>query len=166
MPGFAIHGAPRTKKTSQQIIQIPKAASRACYSCGHRPSFPKIMPSEQYREWEAAAIRECMTIKPKLRAAGVDLPIAHPIGIEALFYLAPTKAGSMRLDCPDLSNLLEALADMLQEAGIIQDDRLIEDWDGSRRVLGEPRVEVFITILKEIPVQEVLSLRSTARITL
>ena len=62
----------------------------------------------------------------------------------------------MRLDCPDLSNLMEALADMLQEAEIIKDDRQIADWDGSRRMLGEPRVEVFIAILEEIPVQESL----------
>jgi Holliday junction resolvase RusA-like endonuclease len=104
-----------------------------------------------------------MTIKPKLIAAGVELPIVHPIGIEALFYLAPTKSGAMRLDCPDLSNLMEALADMLQEAGIIKDDRQIEDWDGSRRMLGEPRVEVFIAILQEIPVQEGLYVEPDAR---
>ena len=114
------------------------------------------MPSAAYQEWEHAAIVQCMTIRPKLRAAGVELPIVHPIGIEALFYLAPTKGGLMRRDCPDLSNLLEAVADMLQVAEIIKDDRQICDWDGSRRLLGEPRVEVFITISEEIPIQESL----------
>jgi Holliday junction resolvase RusA-like endonuclease len=149
VPGFVVRGAPRSKKNSPRIFTTGKV----CRTCGKRDGFPSVHPSLAYEEWEADAIRQCMTIKPKLRAAGVELPIVHPISIEALFYLAPTKAGSMRLDCPDLSNLLEALADMLQEAGIIQDDRLIEDWDGSRRLLGEPRVEVFIAILSKSPVQ-------------
>jgi Holliday junction resolvase RusA-like endonuclease len=133
-----------------------------CRVCGRRGGFPKVLPSLAFEEWQSDAIRQCMLIKPKLIAAGVELPIVHPIGIEALFYLAPAKSGAMRLDCPDLSNLMEAVADMLQEAGIIQDDRLIADWDGSRRLLGEPRVEVFITVLEEIPVQEKLYVESDA----
>jgi len=152
IPGFKISGRPITKKNSPRIVNI----GPMCRVCGKRGGFPKVLPSEAYRTWEEDAIRQCMLIKPKLRAAGVELPIVHPVGIEALFYLAPTKAGAMRLDCPDLSNLMEAVADMLQEAGILQDDRLIADWDGSRRLLGEPRVEIFIEILEEIPVQEKL----------
>jgi Holliday junction resolvase RusA-like endonuclease len=152
IPGFKISGRPITKKNSPRIVNI----GPMCRVCGKRGGFPKVLPSEAYRTWEEDAIRQCMAIKPKLRAAGVELPIVHPVGIEALFYIAPTKAGAMRLDCPDLSNLMEAVADMLQEAGILQDDRLIADWDGSRRLLGEPRVEIFIEILEEIPVQEKL----------
>jgi Holliday junction resolvase RusA-like endonuclease len=150
IPGFVIRGPVRSKKNSPVVVNI----GPMCMRCGKRGGFPKVLPSEAYRAWEADAIKQCMTIKPKLRASGVEIPIVHPIGIEALFYLAPTKSGAMRLDCPDLSNLMEALADMLQQAGIIRDDRQIADWDGSRRMLGEPRVEVFITILEEIPVQE------------
>ena len=152
IPGFVVHGAPRSKKNSPRIVNI----GPMCRTCGKRGGFPKILPSLAFEEWQADAIRQCMLIKPKLVAVGVELPIVHPVGIEALFYLAPTKEGRMRLDCPDLSNLMEAVADMLQEAGILQDDRLIADWDGSRRLLGEPRVEIFITILEEIPVQESL----------
>ena len=152
VPGFVIYGTPRSKKTSNRVVNI----GPMCRVCGKRGGFPKVLPSEAYCEWEADAVRQCMDIKVKLRNAGIELPIAHPIGIEALFYLAPTKEGRMRLDCPDLSNLMEALADMLQEAGIIKDDRQIADWDGSRRLLGEPRIEVFIAILETIPVQEVL----------
>jgi Holliday junction resolvase RusA-like endonuclease len=153
VPGFVIRAAPRTKKGHGRIITIPNRKP-ACRCCGHKPGFPKLLPSDAYEKWEADAIRQCMTIKPKLIAAGVELPIVHPIGIEAVFYLSPTKEGLMRLDCPDLSNLLEAVGDMLQEAGIIKDDRIICDWDGSRRLLGEPRVEIYITILETIPVQE------------
>lgn len=144
VPGFVIYGAPRSKKNSPRIVNI----GPMCRVCGKRGGFPKVLPSLAFEEWQADAIRQCMLIKPKLVAVGVELPIVHPVGIEALFYLAPTKEGRMRLNCPDLSNLMEAVADMLQEAGILQDDRLIADWDGSRRLLGEPRVEIFITILE------------------
>ena len=158
IPGVVIRGPVRSKKNSPRVF----GTGPVCRLCGKRSGFPSVRPSEAYEIWEADAILQCMTIKPKLIAAGVELPIVHPVGIEALFYLAPTKAGAMRLDCPDLSNLMEAVADMLQEAGIIKDDRQIEDWDGSRRLLGEPRVEVYITILEEIPVQE--SLLDTAQV--
>jgi len=150
VPGFAIHGAPRTKKNSPRIVNI----GPMCRACGKRGGFPKVLPSLAYEEWESAALRECMAIKPKLRAAGVELPIVAPIGIEALVYRDRAVG--------DLSNYLEAVGDMLQAAGIIQDDKQIEDWDGSRRLkdANNPRVEIFITILQEIPVQEVLICQS------
>lgn len=159
VPGFVLRGAPRSKKNSPRVVNI----GPMCRACGKRGGFPKVLPSLAFEEWQHDAVIQCMKIKPNLIAAGVELPIVHPVGIEALFYVAPTKSGVMRLDCPDLSNLMEALADMLQEAGIIKDDRQIEDWDGTRRMLGEPRIEVFITILQKVPVQEALYVESNAR---
>ena len=119
--GFAIRGAPRSKKNSPRVFNN----GPMCRTCGKRGGFPKVLPSLAYEEWEAAALRECLVIAPKLRAAGVDLPIVHPVGIEALIY--------RDRNVGDLSNFLEAVGDMLQAAGIIKDDRQIEDWDGSRR---------------------------------
>ncbi len=155
VPGFAITGIPRSKKNSQRVVNI----GPMCRVCGKRGGFPKVLPSKAFEAWELAALRECMIVKPKLRAAGVELPIMGQIGIEALFYLPPTAAGLMRLDCPDLSNLFEAVGDMLQKAEIIGDDRQIEDWDNSRRLLDRerPRVEIFITVIGHAPpVQEKL----------
>ena len=151
VPGFVVRGIPRTKKNSPRVVNI----GPMCRTCGKRGGFPKVLPSLAYEQWETAALRECTAIKPKLRAAGVELPIVHPISVEALFYLVPTNNGLMRLDCPDISNLEEAVGDMMQEAGIIANDRQIEDWDGSRRFLDKsnPRVEIYITILQEVPVQ-------------
>lgn len=154
VPGFVIHGTPRSKKNSPRIVNI----GPMCRACGKRGGFPKVLPSLAYEEWEAAAVRECMTIKAALRAAGIELPIAAPIHVEALFYLLPTKDGRMRADCPDVSNLQEAVGDMLETAGIILNDRQIEDWDGTRRRLdaANPRVEIFIEILATMPVQETI----------
>lgn len=119
-----------------------------CRVCGKRGGFPKVLPSLAYEQWEAAALRECVGIKAALRAAGIELPIVAPISVEALIY--------RDRNVGDLSNFLEAIADMMQAAGIIEDDRQIEDWDGSRRLKDatNPRCEIFITILEEIPVQE------------
>lgn len=146
VPGFVIHGAPRSKKNSPRVVNI----GPMCRTCGKRGGFPKVLPSLAYEEWEAAALRECMMIKPKLIAAGIELPILHPVGVEALIY--------RDRNVGDLSNFLEAIGDMLQAAGIIQDDKQIEDWDGSRRLkdAANPRVEIFISILEEIPIQESL----------
>lgn len=148
VPGFVVRGAPRTKKNSPRIVTIPRKGALRCHTCGHMTGFPRILPSEAYEEWESAALRECLVIRPVLTAAGFTLPITSPIGIEALIY--------RDRNVGDLSNYLEAVADMLQAAGIIADDRQIEDWDGSRRLIDRdnPRVEIYITILEETPIQE------------
>jgi Holliday junction resolvase RusA-like endonuclease len=144
VPGFVIHGPPRTKKTSNRIVSI----GPMCRTCGKRGGFPKVLPSEAYEAWESSALRECVPIKIALRAAGIDLPIVHPISVEALIY--------RERNVGDLSNYLEAVADMLQGSKIIIDDKIIEDWDGSRRLKDatDPRVEIYITIIEEIPTQE------------
>jgi Holliday junction resolvase RusA-like endonuclease len=137
VPGFVVRGAPRTKKTHSRIISIPIKGKHRCHACGHMPGFPKILPSEAYEAWEAAALREMMTIKPRL---GIELPITGPVGVEALIY--------RDRNVGDLSNYLEAVADMLQAAGVLKDDRQIEDWDGSRRLIDRvnPRVEIYIAL--------------------
>lgn len=38
----------------------------------------------------------------------------------------------------DLSNLLEGPSDLLQDAGVIKNDRLIQSYDGSRKLFGRP----------------------------
>jgi len=149
VPGFVIRGAVRSKKTSQRIITIPKKGAHRCH-CGHLPGFPKILPSEAHEAWHAAAMSQCYEVKRLLQSAGVVLPISSPISVEALFY-----QDANRSDC---TGLYESLADLLQDAMIITNDKIIEDWDGTRRLLDKasPRVEVFLTILESVPVQESL----------
>lgn len=146
LPGFKILGIPRTKKTSNRVVNI----GPMCRTCGKRGGFPKVLPSLAYEEWLSAAQGQLNVIKERLVAWGAVLPIEAPVGIEAHIY--------RDRNVGDLSNFLEAIGDMLQAAGIIKDDRQIEDWDGSRRLkdADNPRVEVFITILEDIAVQESL----------
>jgi hypothetical protein len=152
IPGIVISGPPRTKKTSNNVIFLPKKGSRACGACGHRPGFPKVMPSDAFREWELAALTQTVGIKTEFRRRGIVLPIAGMVSIEALIYRAQLSG--------DACGFYQAIGDMLQSAGILSNDNQIEDWDGSRRLkdAGRPRVEIYITVVQERAVQEDLPL--------
>ena len=71
--------------------------------------------------------------------------IDYPVQVTALYYM-PTKRQ------PDLINLEEATADILERANIIKNDSLIMSWDGSR-IAGvdrdNPRVQIEIKRLEE-----------------
>lgn len=124
---FVIKLPPISKKNSQQIM-INRATGR-----------PFIMPSKQYKEYEKAA----MWFIPKLRQAQ---PIDYPVNVKCLFYM-PT-----RRKC-DLTNMLEAIDDVMVKAGLLEDDNytIIQSHDGSRVMYDKenPRTEVTITAIKE-----------------
>jgi len=144
---FTISGAPRTKKTSQRIVQVKgRNGSR---------SFTKILPSVSHGEWFKHAMTHACCIRQQLRASGVPLPIEGTIGVSAIFY--------RDRDCGDLLGYEQALADWLQEpkvnqhgkqtrggAGIIRDDVQIKSWDGSRlaKDARSPRIEAEITLIE------------------
>lgn len=116
---FTIHGAPITKKNSQQILTNPKT---------HRPF---IAPSKQYKAYEAKALKELG--KPKRP------PLDTPLNMKCLYYM-PTRRKA------DLCNLIEATCDIFTKAGIILDDNssIVKGHDGSRVLYDKdnPRVEV------------------------
>lgn len=120
---FTIPLPPISKKNSQQIL-INKATGR-----------PFIMPSKKYKEYEKAALRYV----PKIYT---PTPIDYPVNVKCLFYM-PTKR-----KC-DLTNLLEAIDDIMVKAGLLFDDdyTVIESHDGSRVLYDKewPRTEVYIT---------------------
>lgn len=65
------------------------------------------------------------------------------MAVKALYWMPDKRR-------PDLINLEEATADILEAAGIINNDRDIDNWDGSR-IMGvdkeNPRVEI---VIKEV----------------
>ena len=115
--------APITKKNSMRIMHSSKTGK------------PFIMPSKQYQDYEAEAVWHC-------KKAGVHEPIAYPVEVKCLFYM-PTKRRV------DLTNLLEAVDDVLVRAGVLKDDHsgIIVSHDGSRVLYDKenPRTEVSIT---------------------
>ena len=121
--------APITKKNHQQIItkKMPGGKSR-----------PMVIPSKQYREYEKAC-GEYLDVPSGLH-------IDYAVNIQATYYM-PTRRRV------DLTNLHEALHDILVHYDILADDncRIIASTDGSRvkHDKAEPRTEVIITALEE-----------------
>lgn len=120
---FTVPIPPISKKNSQQIL-INKATGR-----------PFIMPSKQYKDYEKIAL----LFMPKLIR-----PIDFPCNVKCLFYM-PTHR-----KC-DLTNLLEAIDDIMVKSGLLDDDNftIIESHDYSRILYDKenPRTEIYITRL-------------------
>lgn len=119
---------PVTKKNSQRIMHSSKTGK------------PFIMPSQQYRDYEAEAAWYC-------KSTGVQSPIESPVEVTCLFYM-PTRRKV------DLTNLLEAIDDVLVRAGVLKDDHsgIIVSHDGSRVRYDKdnPRTVVFIREKRDV----------------
>jgi Holliday junction resolvase RusA-like endonuclease len=117
---FTIPLAPISKKNSQQILLNRKTGK------------PFIMPSKKYKEYEEAA----RWFLPKIPT------ITTAVNVKCLFYM-PTHR-----KC-DLTNMLEAVDDILVGASVLQDDNftIVQSHDGSRVLYDKehPRTEVYIT---------------------
>jgi Holliday junction resolvase RusA-like endonuclease len=116
-----VPGIPRTKKNSPRIVRIG--------------NFNKILPSKAYLDWEKAAI---LHLTPHLAKLRDILPLECPVNCSATFYRDANRG--------DACNYYQALADMLEKAGVIRDDVQIEQWDGSRLTKSDtyPRIEVLL----------------------
>lgn len=122
---FTIPLAPISKKNSQRIM-----TNRATGK-------PFIMPSAQYKQYERDAAR----FLPR----GVH--VAEPVNVKCLFYM-PTRRKV------DLTNLLEAIDDIMVKAGLLADDNseIVQSHDGSRVFYDKanPRTEIIITKNNEV----------------
>ena len=91
---------------------------------------PMIIPSKNYKEFERAALWY-------IEKTGID----YSVNIKALFYMKTKRR-------VDLTNLLEALDDVLVKGGMLVDDNsnIIASHDGSRVLYDKenPRIEVEI----------------------
>lgn len=119
---YTIKIPPITKKNSQQILTNKKTGR------------PFIMPSAKYKQYEREAQWFLKPRPPK--------PIGCSLNVKCLFFL-PTRRRT------DLTNLLEAVDDVLVQAGIIEDDHsgIVTAHDGSRVLYDKdnPRTEIIIT---------------------
>ena len=121
---FTLRMPPISKKNSQQIM-VNKATGR-----------PFIMPSKNFVQYQ----KDALWFIPKLTN-----PIDYAVNVKCLFYM-PT-----RRKC-DLTNLLEAIDDIMVKSGLLADDNftIIESHDGSRVLYDKEnsRTEVYITMVK------------------
>jgi len=79
---------------------------------------------------------------------GLKIPIDCSIHAKFFFHYPDTIVRKRKTGPPltrktkrviDLSNLLQGIEDVLQDCGVILDDKLIESYDGSRRIYGSSR---------------------------
>ena len=119
---------PRTKKNNQQIVYNSKTKQ------------PFIIQSEKYKQYE----RDAAWFLRKPAA-----PFNSPVNIRCIFYRDSERR------C-DLTNLLEAIDDILVKYKIIADDnfKIIAGHDGSRVYIDRknPRTEIYIETFDDIGV--------------
>ncbi len=128
---YLITGRPITKKNSGRY---GKSGGRS-----------RLLPSKQFEEYEKSALWQ---LRCQRRP---DVPLACPVNLRVEYYM-PNRKG-----WPDLMGLIQATADILQDAGILADDGYIATLIGCH-IAGidkaEPRAEIQVTTLT--PEQSVL----------
>jgi len=113
-------GRPITKKNHQQIVVS-----------GNGRRF--VIQSKAYRQYEKDCLKQLMYLYKGKTIEG-------QLSMKCLYYM-PTKAR------PDLLNLEQATADILEKAKVIENDKNIYSFDGSR-IAGvdklNPRCEILL----------------------
>ncbi len=119
---LVIETAPRTKKNHGRIMRMGR--------------FNKVMPSEAFMAFQGVAVLQLQ------RAWVGHAPISVPVNVRARFYRDALRG--------DAVGYYQALADVLQKAGVVSDDKVIVAWDGSRldKDAARPRIELEI---EELP---------------
>jgi len=108
---IVIPGRPVVLKNSKQIIKV-----------GNRRIIKSNPRVEAYQHRAIAYIADQWGQRPTL---------TDTVGLRITSYLASSHDSG---NLPDESNLLQMPEDLLQAAGVIEDDRLVEHHDGSRRI--------------------------------
>ena len=93
------------------------------------------VPSEAYEEWNASAQQQFMEIRAK---AKIDLPITGDVNVRALFF--------RKTDIGDAVGFYQGLADSMQHGGIVEDDRQVVSWDGTRLLKDAANPRVIVTV--------------------
>jgi len=113
-----IAGRPATKKNSGRIVKFGKRMA--------------LLPSKAFETYQEVALWQLKKHKERFEVN---------VHVQCKYYL-PNKA-----HWPDLVGLLQATSDILEKSGILENDRLIVSYDGSRIMeidKDNPRVEIFI----------------------
>lgn len=117
---------PKTKKNNQQILYNSKTKK------------PFIQQNTAYKHYEKDSGWFVKWHKP---------PIDKPVNVKCLFY----RKDAIRCD---LTNLLEAIDDILVKHGVLKDDnfKIIAGHDGSRVFIDRenPRTEIVIEDISDI----------------
>lgn len=122
---FTIPVPPVTKKNHGRIVM-----------CG---KYPKLLPSAAYERYA----KEVMPfLKTNFRKCGT---IDYPVNLKCVFYLDKRRKG-------DLAGYLQAVQDVLVEAGILADDNrnIVASVDGSAVLYDKENPRTEITIMRKL----------------
>lgn len=130
---FVLPVKPRTKKNHGSVI---KRGERKFH-----------IPSEAYTTMETGVVEWSRSyyvppaIGPKNPVSFGSLRLAQPINCAAIFYRDANRG--------DAVGYYQGLADALESAGIVADDKWITQWDGSRlaKDASRPRIQVTLTAI-------------------
>lgn len=121
---FTVLGAPRTKKTSNQVWKNRRTGKRI------------VAPSEAFLEWQEQAV----FVVGGANLLRIPQPWGDaPCNLSAVFYRDANRG--------DLAGYVQGLQDLFTKRGVWLDDKVVRGNDGQRlRVDAKnPRVEVVIT---------------------
>lgn len=116
-----VYAPPRTKKNSPQLVGKTEKRSAV------------LLPSAQFREFEKESIRQLEQRATPYPAT----PIAYAVRLHAVFY--------RERDTGDLLGYLDAIADVLEFAGVLDNDKWIRGFTPETRLdkdATNPRVVV------------------------
>ena len=122
---MTLYGKPRTKKNSQRPVTAETKKGR---------KYTMILPSAAYEDYEADCLRQI--------TGNYRRHIDTPVNVKAVYFMQTRQP-------VDLTNLNEAIHDILVKARVLMDDNrnIIAGTDGSRVYWDKtnPRVEITIT---------------------
>jgi Holliday junction resolvase RusA-like endonuclease len=129
MSALTILGRPRPKKNSPRIARTPTGR-------------PFILPSQANQVWHRDAVAQ---LRAQWRGAKGPLPaLTGPVSVTYRFLLPDRRSE------PDADNLMAAVNDALQAAGVLANDRQIRCGTFSKSFGGDaPRVELVIHAVTE-----------------
>lgn len=110
----------RSKKNSQEIYVNKRTNKRF------------VTQSDLYKQFE----KDCFYFMPRL-----EKPIDRPVNLKCTFIVPDRRKR-------DLTNLENAIADILVKYGVLADDnyKIIQSWDGSRIIYEKGVAKVIIEI--------------------
>lgn len=122
---FEIPIEPKTKKNHSRIIR--KKNSNGGF-------IPILIPSEAFLKYE----KECKPYIPK-----IDTPIDYPINLKCSFFLKTRRK-------TDLTNLLQAICDILVDYKVISDDNyfIVSSFDGTFASYDKENPRTIVEITK------------------
>lgn len=122
---LVLWGPPRTKKNHRRRLMVKGQV--------------KYVPPQAWCDW-----RDRVRDLGMIPAEGLPLP-DQPYNCAALFF--------RDRDVGDLSGFQEGLADVLEEVGVLSNDKWIQGWDGSRLYVDRacPRVELIVSPVRAAP---------------